>query len=80
MKKEIFIKKLISQHQSKNKELPGGWLVEVESRDGDSNPEIKNLIELKSNSSLGISRELDKKLNKISTDQTTSKPWFYQGL
>ena len=71
--------KLISQHQSKNKELPGGWLVEVESRDGDSNPEIKNLIELKSSSSLGISRELDKKLNKISTDQNTSKTLILSG-
>lgn len=62
-----------------NKKIPGGWLIEFKGLSRDNNFEIKKVIELKSDSSLGISRELDRKLNKISLDQPTSKTLILSG-
>ena len=72
-------KNLIADNLNYNEKLPGGWLIEFEKLSGDNNFEIKKLIELKSDSSLGISRELDEKLGKISLDQQTSKVLILTG-
>lgn len=71
--------KLINAKLLNNNKLPGGWLIEFKNLSGKNDLEIKNLIELESASSLGISKELDEKLNNISLDQQTPKTLMLSG-
>lgn len=70
---------LINARLFNNKKLPGGWLIELEGLTSENNLEIKKLIELKADSSLGIARELDEKLEKISLGRQTSKTLMLSG-
>lgn len=70
---------LINARLFNNKKLPGGWLIELEGLTSENNLEIKKLIELKADSSLGIARELDEKLEKISLGWQTSKTLMLSG-
>ena len=70
---------LINDKTNNNQKLPGGWLVAYEVTSRNNNLEIKKIIELKSDSSLGISKELDKKMNSIPSDQKISKTLILSG-
>ncbi|MFW5790180.1 MAG: hypothetical protein ACOCWE_02890 [Bacillota bacterium] len=63
----------------KNNKLPGGWLIEFENLLEEKNFKVKKIIKLSSNSSFGVSRELDEKLNNLRLDQKTKKSLILSG-
>jgi|GEM_PF-914066 len=75
----VIYQNLINAKLFNNNKLPGGWLIEFKKSSRKNVFEIKKVIELKSDSSLGISRELNKKLNNMALDQQTPKTLMLSG-
>lgn len=75
----VIYQNLINAKLFNNNKLPGGWLIEFKKSSRKNDFEIKKVIELKSDSSLGISRELNKKLNNMALDQQTPKTLMLSG-